>query len=128
VETCGRIAYRVDRSFVRNRGDCQELCLRFDGFYVRTPRKSLISNARFDNNYVSHHNKDDVGSEFAVDVAGQSLPGKVEDTGDSDSSKKFSVGQVALTKGEIYNVTVRLTKPVGRGMNLSYVELVKKKD
>ncbi len=44
----------VDNICVRNRAVCQHLCLDFDSFYVPTRRKSLISNARFDNYYVRH--------------------------------------------------------------------------
>ncbi len=54
MAACGRIVHRIDKLVVRNHGDCQDLRLKFDGFCVRTRHKSLISNARFDNNYVRH--------------------------------------------------------------------------
>jgi len=72
--------------------------------------------------------KDAAGSEFAVDIAGQSFPGKVADTGADNRSGKFSVGKVPLKKGAMHGVTVRLTKLVRHGMNLSSVELTGKKD
>jgi len=72
--------------------------------------------------------KDSAGSEFAVDVAGKSFSKKVEDTGADNRSKKFSVGRVSLNRSEMYNITVRLTKRLKHGMNLSSVELVRTKD
>jgi hypothetical protein len=71
--------------------------------------------------------KDAAGSEFAVDIAGQSFPGKVRDTGADNRSARFSVGKVPLKTGQTYSIIVRLTKRVKHGMNLSSVELAGKK-
>jgi len=71
--------------------------------------------------------KDGAGSEFAVDVAGGSHAGKVESTGGADSSSRFPLAKVEMRKGEVYNALLRVTKPVGKGMNLSSVELIKQK-
>jgi len=69
-------------------------------------------------------NKEEAGSEFVVDIGGQSFPGKVESTGDWARFRSFSVGKVSLKKGEIYDVTVKLTKQVGGAMHLRCLTLV----
>ena len=72
--------------------------------------------------------KEDAGSEFAVDIAGKSLRGKVQGAGAPDKFGKFSAGKVALKKGEVYNVIVRLTKLVKSAMRLGGLELVREKN
>jgi len=70
----------------------------------------------------------DAGSEFAVDIAGKSFPGKVESTGGPDRFGRFSVGKVSLKTGEMYAVTVRVTKKVGNAMHLRSLALVREAD
>ena len=70
--------------------------------------------------------KEEAGSEFAVDIGGKSFPGKAESTGARDRFGKFSVGKVSLKKGEMYAVTVRVTKKVGTAMHLRSLALLKK--
>jgi len=66
------------------------------------------------------------GSEYAVEVGNQSFSGKAEETGNWNEFKRFSVGEVSLKKGEMYDVAVRLTKLVEHGVNVYSVELDKK--
>ena len=74
-------------------------------------------------------NKDDAGGEFAVDIAGRSFRGKMEDTGGHEGSRRLSVGKVSLKKGRMYDATVRLTKKAARhAMHLRSLALVRRKD
>ena len=64
------------------------------------------------------------GSEFAVEIDGQSLKGVVEETGSWTDFVERSLGKVSL-KGGRYKLAVRpLTKPGGAVMNLKSVKLL----
>jgi alpha-L-fucosidase len=64
------------------------------------------------------------GSEFAVEIDGQSLKGVVEETGSWTDFVDKSLGKVSLKAGK-YTLAVRpLTKPGGAVMNLKSVKLL----
>ena len=71
--------------------------------------------------------KEDGGSEFAGDVGGKPPAGNVQPTGGPDRFGKPSPGKVLLKKGEVYGVTVRLTKKVKDAMRLRSLALVREK-
>jgi alpha-L-fucosidase len=64
------------------------------------------------------------GSEFAVEIDGQSLEGVVEETGSWTDYVEKSLGRVSLKRGR-YKLAVRaLSKPGGAIMNLKAVKLL----
>jgi alpha-L-fucosidase len=64
------------------------------------------------------------GSEFAVEIDGQSLKGVVDETGSWTDFVDKSLGKVSLKAGK-YTLAVRpLTKPGGAVMNLKSVKLL----
>ncbi|MGC9004719.1 MAG: alpha-L-fucosidase [bacterium] len=66
------------------------------------------------------------GSEFVVEIDGESLKGKVEETGSWTEFVKMNLGKVHLKPGR-YTLAVRpLTKPGGAVMNLRSVKLVRR--
>jgi alpha-L-fucosidase len=66
----------------------------------------------------------DAGSDYSVAVADQTLPGKVEDTGDWNKFVVRPLGAVTLSKAGHYTLSLKPTnKPHGAVMNLESVAL-----